>query len=65
MRQWRKKQYFPEPQYHGGRLWFTADQVVLLRRLKEFFEANGTKTWKAHRHELRDLVESVRAKWEE
>ena len=64
-REWRKKHYFPEPKYHSGRLWFTEHQVVLLKGLKEFFRVNGKKTWKSNRYALKDLIESVCARWEE
>jgi hypothetical protein len=65
LREWRKKHYFPEPKHRNGRLWFTEHQVFLLKSLKAFFRVNGKKTWKSNRYALKDLVESVWAKWEE
>ncbi len=41
LREWRKKEYFPSPVVYGGRMWFTAAQVELLRKLYEFFKENG------------------------
>ena len=32
LREWRRKNYFPEPHRRDGRLWFTPSQVQLLRR---------------------------------
>ena len=65
LREWRNKHYFPEPRHHNGRLWFTEHQVFLLKSLKKFFQVNGKKTWKSNKYALKDLVESVCAKWEE
>jgi DNA-binding transcriptional MerR regulator len=65
LREWRRKEYFPEPKHHKGRLWLTEHQVLLLKSLKEFFRVNGRKTWKSNKHALKDLVKFVHAQWEE
>src|SRR5262249_12071371 len=38
LREWRRKNLFPEPKRHNRGLWFTEKQVELLKPIKEFFK---------------------------
>ena len=44
LREWRRKNYFPEPHDRDGRLWFMSHQVQLLRRVEQFFRAAWRKS---------------------
>lgn len=63
LREWRRKDYFPEPHHREGRLWFNGDQVSLLRRLKEFFETHGIRVVDTKRKALDETVSLVYSNW--
>lgn len=62
-REWRRKNYFPEPHRRDGRLWFKPAQVQWLRRLKQFFDQHGARVTNATRPELEGVVSLVYANW--
>jgi hypothetical protein len=65
LHEWRRKKYFPDPKRHNGRrLWFTENQVQLLKNLKEFFRKDGRKPWKIKRDGLKEVVASIGAGWD-
>lgn len=64
LREWRRKNYFPEPHRRDGRLWFSPHQVDLLHRVREFFHAHaGSRVTKALRPALESIVGLVYANW--
>jgi hypothetical protein len=63
LREWRRKNYFPEPLHRLGRLWFSHTQAQWLERLNEFFISKGMRTRNADRKELDQLVEMIYAHW--
>jgi hypothetical protein len=65
LREWRKKDYFPEPVEFKGRLWFTGNQLQALRLLKQFFVKHGVRTSAANREALDTLVGQIYANWED
>jgi len=59
LREWRRKKLFPEPKHHNRGLWFTENQVMLLKNLKDFFKVYRMRPWKikhARLNELRALI---------
>lgn len=63
LREWRKKNYFPEPHRRDGRLWFTSDQVNLLRKIGKFFAQHGSRVTEALRPSLESVTSVVYANW--
>jgi hypothetical protein len=63
LREWRRKNYFPEPHEEKGRLWFTGNQVQLLGQLRTFFTKHGVRTSAANKGPLTDLVNLIYANW--
>ena len=63
LREWRKKNYFPEPKHRDGRLWFTAAQVAALMKLEAFFHVHGSRVTAAKKPLLDDVVSLVFANW--
>src|SRR5437763_811710 len=41
LREWRRRQFLPEPTRHNRGLWFSEKQVTLLGKLKEYLEEYG------------------------
>jgi MerR HTH family regulatory protein len=64
LREWRSKEYFPEPKHHNGALWFTEKQVLLLKNLKEFFRVYGKRPGKIKRDQLKEVVAFIRDHWD-
>jgi hypothetical protein len=63
LREWRKKNYFPEPVHRLGRLWLSPTQVQWLERLKDFLVAKGLRLRDADRKELDELVSLIYSNW--
>jgi DNA-binding transcriptional MerR regulator len=63
LREWRKKNYFPEPVHRLGRLWFSSTQVQWLERLKDFLVSKGLRVRNADRKELDELVALIYSNW--
>lgn len=63
LREWRRKDYFPEPWHRDGRLWFKQDQVGLLSRLQNFFEVEGVRVGETKRQKLQEVVSLVYSNW--
>jgi len=63
LREWRRKNYFPEPFHRDGRLWFSQGQVQWLHRLRQFFIQRGARVTDAIRPELESLTSLVYANW--
>lgn len=63
LREWRRKNYFPEPHHAGGRLWFTPQQVSLLAELKHFFRVHGARVTESTRGQVDSLVSLTYANW--
>lgn len=63
LREWRRKNYFPEPRRRDGRLWFTPEQVGLLRELRQFFRQHGVRVKASTRDALGDVVALTYANW--
>lgn len=63
LREWRKKNYFPEPLEYKSRMWFTQAQIGLLNNLKSFFSRKGNRISKANKPALDDLVSLIYSNW--
>lgn len=63
LREWRRKNYFPEPHRRNGRLWFNPSQVQLLQTLRQFFIHNGSRVTDDQRPELESLISLIYANW--
>jgi hypothetical protein len=63
LHEWRRKQYFPEPQHHSRGLWFSEKQVFLLKDLKDFFRVHGRKPRHIKLDRLKEVVASISANW--
>jgi len=63
LREWRRKNYFPEPLRRNGQLWFSPEQVERLRMLQHFFEVHGVRTTKQTKPDLESLVSLTYANW--
>lgn len=63
LREWRRKNYFPEPQRRDGRLWFSPHQIDLLRNVAGYFVQHGPRVSAAHRQDLENLVSLTYANW--
>lgn len=62
LREWRKRNYFPEPKERNGRLWFTENQLMLLQKLQEFFVLNG-RIKEGTKEKMNELVSLLFANW--
>lgn len=62
-REWRRKNYFPEPNSHGGKFYFSENQIMVLRKLKAFFDYHGSRVRKDTKAELDGVVSLVFANW--
>jgi hypothetical protein len=60
LREWSKRKYFPEPVKYAGRMWFTENQVLLMEKLAQFFNQNGSRTKNV---ELSFIVDWIFANW--
>jgi hypothetical protein len=65
LREWRKKDYYPEPQHRLGKLWFSQRQVILLQQLADFFKNHGIRTKQSDRDSLQSIIASIFANWAE
>jgi len=63
LREWRRKNYFPEPYRREGRLWFKPEQTALLQTLQTFFQTHGIRVGEAKRSALENVVQLVYANW--
>jgi hypothetical protein len=63
LREWRRKNYFPEPKHQVGKLYFSQAQVGLLTMLEAWFGLNGRRPSAAKRASLEDFVCMVHANW--
>lgn len=63
LREWRRKNYFPEPQHRDHRLWFRPDQFVLLNQLATFFSTYGVRVGENKRQALEAITEMIYANW--
>lgn len=63
LREWRRKNYFPEPHRRDGRMWFTPSQVAGLDYVADHFRQWGARGADKHKKALEGLVELVYANW--
>lgn len=63
LREWRRKNYFPEPHRRNGRLWFSLAQVQQLQQLREYFVTHGVRVTEATKPGLENLVSLIYANW--
>lgn len=63
LREWKKKKYYPEPLRHNSRMWFTENQILLLRKLNEFFTEQGIRMGATKRGMLEDKVNWIISNW--
>lgn len=63
LREWRRKDYFPEPHHREGRLWFKPEHISLLQSLQAFFVENGVRVGEDLKQQLEDLVALTYANW--
>lgn len=63
LREWRRKDYFPEPRHRDGRLWFKKEQLGLLSHLRKFFEVEGVRVGESKRQRLQEVTSLVYSNW--
>lgn len=63
LREWRRKDYFPEPKMIGNRMYLTPEQVGWLGQLGQFFHVNGPRASVTAKEELSNLIALVYANW--
>lgn len=63
LREWRKKDYFPEPCHREGRLWFKENHVKLLQSLNVFFREKGPRMVASKKDALDNVVGWVYSNW--
>lgn len=63
LREWRKKDYFPEPLKAGRNLLFTENQLGLLSHIEAFIKGAGKRLSRDQREKLVDVVNFVHANW--
>jgi hypothetical protein len=63
LHEWRRKQLFPEPKHHNRGLWFTENQVSLLKELKGFFRVYRMRAWKIKQARLNELRAFLLTNW--
>lgn len=63
LRSWRDNNYYPEPYKHGRELWFTQQQVYLLKDIVTFFDKHSARMTKAAEEDLQELVAFVTVNW--
>jgi hypothetical protein len=64
LRNLRGKEYYPEPLAVGGRLYYKATQVELLKKLVSFFTDKVRRRYSpSGKHALEILVESTYSNW--
>jgi len=61
LRDWRRKNFFPEPYMHRGRQWFKEDQAQWLMQMRGLLQ-RGAPT-KERSVQLQDLVELIYSNW--
>jgi hypothetical protein len=64
LREWRRKNYFPEPVNRDGRLWFHPDQRLLLQGLVSFFGEHGSRLDAGSQRDLDLYVSTIFANWQ-
>ena len=63
LREWRRKNYFPEPFRREGRLWFKPAHIPLLQSLHTFFLDHGIRVGESKRRALDETVQLIWANW--
>jgi predicted NAD-dependent protein-ADP-ribosyltransferase YbiA (DUF1768 family) len=64
LRSWRNNQYFPDPLRCSGEVWFTAHQIVLIGRIRDFLDARHIRKISASdRKDMQPLIDEVLAQW--
>lgn len=63
LREWRRKNYFPEPVVRQSRYWFNSHQIDLLRKLADFFAVHGIRTKRNSADKLNDICQYVHNHW--
>ena len=62
LRDWRRQHYFPEPRSRTGRLWFTENQIQLMRQLKQL-DVNHCTGWKKRNRKRKELSGFFASNW--
>lgn len=63
LREWRRKNYFPEPLEFGRGVYFTQNQILLMKKLAEFFQTHGPRLRALDRGELQKIVSLIYSNW--
>lgn len=63
LREWRRKNYFPEPLQHKGKILFNEHQMLQLWELHGFFLINGIRVKEEHKEKLDNLVSLIYSNW--
>jgi hypothetical protein len=58
---WRRHKLFPEPKRYGGQLWFSQQQVLLLKHLKD--RVYGKRRWYMKSDRFKEVIASIRDNW--
>jgi len=63
LRDWRRSKYYPEPKRYKGRLWFTQNQLSLLRELKRVLRLYKMRPLKMKQEKLKEVCELISSSW--
>lgn len=63
LRNWREQDYIPEPHRHGRELWFTNQQLLLMKDLATFFNTYGPRPPKEVEDEFQELIAFIAVNW--
>ena len=63
LREWHRNKYFPEPKRHNRGLWFTENQVSLLKTLKEFFKKYRMRRGKIKQDQWKEVRAHIYSNW--
>jgi len=62
LRDWRRKNFFPEPHRANGRSWFTEAQAEQLKKMRQLMKPKGPPT-KERAQQLQDLIDITYSNW--
>jgi len=59
---WRRQKLFPETKHYGGQLWFSQQQVLLLKHLKN--AVYGRRRWYMKSDRFKEVIAYVKDNWD-
>lgn len=63
LREWRRKNYFPEPYHHQSKMYFSNRQVTLVRAIRNYFANAQSRPKHSDRWRLLQIIDWVKDNW--